>query len=276
MKNILRCEISSNMLKTIAVIAMVIDHIGFYFSAIIPTPIYSICRFVGRISMPIFVYLIVQGFFHTKNYKKYILRMGVLAVVTQILITILMIINIKIVPEYTVARQVYLNGNILFSFVICLGVLKLLHEDILVKKWAYTKNMSLKIILVAAILIATMFMPLDYGIEVVILSMLMYYIEKFRIKLMIEKNNKAISVKSILLNSANEDKIKIIYLSLILLSISTLIIYFNASWAVIFSIIPIGLYNMERGKNSLKYLYYVVFPLHHILLYSIAILITLT
>ena len=276
MKNILRCGISSNVLKTIAVIAMVIDHIGFYFSSTIPVTIYTICRYIGRIAMPIFVYLLVQGFFNTKNFKKYMLRMGILAVITQVLITILMIVNMKLVPEYVSAKQVYLNGNILFSFVISLGVMKLLHEDILVKKWAYTKNISLKIISVAIILIVAIFIPLDYGIEAVILSILMYYIEKFRIKLMLEKNNRVVSVKSILLNSINEENIKTIYLGLLLLSISMLIMYFNSSWMVLFSIIPIGLYNMERGKYKLKYLYYIVFSLQHILLYSAALLITLT
>ena len=276
MKNILRCGISSNVLKTIAIIAMVIDHIGFYFSSMIPMPIYATCRYIGRIAMPIFVYLLVQGFFHTKNFKKYITRMSILAVITQLLITILMIVNIKLIPVYTSAKQVYLNGNILFSFVISLGVMKLLHEDILIKKWAYTKNMSLKIILVAVILISTLFIPLDYGIEVVILSVLMYYIEKLRIKLMIEKNNKAVSVKSILLNTVNDEKIKIIYLTLILLSIFTLIMYFNASWTVLLATLPIALYNMEKGKFNMKYIYYIIFPLQHVLLYSVAMLITLT
>ena len=276
MRNILRCGISSNVLKTIAIIAMVIDHIGFYFSSMIPMPIYATCRYIGRIAMPIFVYLLVQGFFHTKNFKKYITRMSILAVITQLLITILMLVNIKLIPVYTSAKQVYLNGNILFSFVISLGVMKLLHKDILIKKWAYTKNMSLKIILVAVILISTLFIPLDYGIEVVILSVLMYYIEKLRIKLMIEKNNNAVSVKSILLNTINDEKIKIIYLTLILLSIFTLIMYFDVSWTVLIAILPIALYNMERGKLNMKYVYYVIFPLQHVLLYSVAMLITLT
>ena len=59
MKNIIKSGINSNMLKTIAIIAMVIDHIGFYFSFALPEVIYSICRGVGRMAMPIFVYLLI-------------------------------------------------------------------------------------------------------------------------------------------------------------------------------------------------------------------------
>ena len=75
MISILKLGINSNMLKTIAIIAMVIDHIAFYFSPVLPNGIYVLSRALGRIAMPIFVYILVQGFFHTKNYKKYILRM---------------------------------------------------------------------------------------------------------------------------------------------------------------------------------------------------------
>ena len=85
--------------------------------------------------MPIFVYLLVQGFFYTKSLKKYVIRLSIFAIITQILITILMFVNIKFIPSYTVAKQVYTNGNILFTFVISITILKLLHEDILIKKW---------------------------------------------------------------------------------------------------------------------------------------------
>ena len=224
MKNILKYGINSNMLKAIAVLAMVIDHIGFYFVSLIPTFVYIMCRYVGRIAMPIFVYMIVQGFFHTKSFKKYVCRMSIFAVVTQIFITILMFLNIKYLPLYTSAKQVYTNGNILFSFVIALCILKLIHEKIIVQKWTYNKNLSLKILLIAVICIATILIPLDYGVEVVILSILMYYVEKFRIQILIEKNKENVSIKNVLLNSLSDAKIKSIYLSLILIILSTLIL----------------------------------------------------
>lgn len=276
MKNILKHGINSNVLKTIAIIAMVIDHMGFYFSAMIPTVVYVICRYIGRIAMPIFVYLLVQGFFHTKNFKKYISRMGLLAVITQILITLAMIVNIKYVPSYTSAKQVYITGNILFSFVINLAVLKLLHEDVIIKKWTYNKNLSLKICIIAVVFLACIFIPLDYGIEVVVLSVFMYYLEKFRINIMLQKSSNNMSIKGVLLNNISESKMQMIYTSLILLILLSLVLCFNAIWTVLFAVIPIALYNGERGKINLKYVYYIIFPVQHILLYSLAMIITLT
>ncbi len=276
MKNILKTGISSNMLKNIAIIAMVIDHIGFYFSASISPAIYIICRAIGRIAMPIFVYLLVQGFFHTKDYKKYVIRMGIFAVITQILVTILMAINIKYIPGYISAKQVYITGNILFSFVIALFVLKLLHEDVLIKKWEYNKNLSLKVIIIATIFILCAFIPLDYDLPVLILSMLMYYLEKFRIKLLIEKSRGNISIRNILLNNLSEEKIKMLYIGILLPILSVLVIYFGASWTTLLAIIPIALYNGDRGKTNLKNIYYILFPLQHALLYSLAMIIALT
>ncbi|MBQ8043554.1 MAG: hypothetical protein IJ272_05325 [Clostridia bacterium] len=271
MKNVLRHGINSNVLKTIAIIAMVIDHIGFYFYPSLPTVVYTICRYTGRIAMPIFVYLLVQGFFHTKNFKKYIFRLGIFAVITQILVTILMLVNIKYVPDYTSAKQVYTTGNILFTFVISMVVLKLLHEDVLIKKWDYNKNLSLKIILIAVIFVASIFIPLDYGIEVLILSILMYYIEKFKIQLYIEKSRGYNSIKNIFLNNISDSRIKMLYLSLILFALTTLVVYFNSYWSVLLGVVPIALYNGERGEINMKYVYYITFPLQHAMLYLLAL-----
>ena len=275
MISILKRGINSNMLKTIALIAMVIDHIGFYFSPALATPIYTICRYIGRIAMPIFVYLLVQGFFHTKSFKKYVIRLSIFAIITQILITILMFINVKFVPNYTVAKQVYTNGNILFTFVISIIILKLLYEEILIKKWDYNKNLSLKIITITIIVIISILIPIDYGIEAVVLSILLYYIEKFKIQVYLDKSKSNLSVKNLLLNNISDKQIKTVYLLLILFSIITIVVCFNANWTIIFSIIPIALYNNERGKINLKYVYYITFPLQHTILYLIAML-TLT
>ena len=276
MKNIFKSGINSNMLKTIAIIAMVIDHIGFYFVSSLPTSVYVVCRAVGRIAMPIFVYLLVQGFFHTKNFKRYILRMSGVAIITQLLITTFMFINIKLVPAYASAKQVYTTGNILFSFALSLATLKILHEDILIKKWDHNKNLSLKIILVAVVFIASIFIPIDYGKEVLVLSTLMYYIEKFRVKILIEKSKGSASIKNIILNIVADNKLKLIYLALIFLAISSLTVYFNAYWTVILAIVPIALYDGERGRINMKYVYYITFPLQHILLYLVAMMMTLT
>lgn len=66
-------------LKIIAVISMTIDHIG-----AVLLPQYLILRVMGRIAFPIYCFLLVNGFFHTSNVKRYIARLGVFAIISEV------------------------------------------------------------------------------------------------------------------------------------------------------------------------------------------------
>lgn len=70
--------LSGTHLKIIAVIAMLIDHM-----AIVLFPGISmlglVMRLIGRISAPIFFFLIAEGYAHTRSFSNYLLRMGIFA-----------------------------------------------------------------------------------------------------------------------------------------------------------------------------------------------------
>lgn len=65
--------LNSDHLKTIAALCMVLDHIKYYFSDTYNIPFYF--GWFGRIVLPVFVFMTVQGFIHTSNLKKYLLRL---------------------------------------------------------------------------------------------------------------------------------------------------------------------------------------------------------
>lgn len=274
MKRLFMNALSSNMLKTIALCAMVIDHSGFYFEPFLPNTIYAICRIVGRVAMPLFTYLLVQGFFHTKNYNKYLIRIIICAVVTQLVITICMLTNFRFVPEYTTI--IYRTGNILFTFTLSLALMKLLHEPNLIRKWDYNKNMSLKVLGSIGIFAVAQFVPMDYGVEVVILTMLFYFVERLKLSVLIQRSGPVTNIKSILSKGMSEEKIHLIYLALILFSLTITAIYYTNNFYLLLAIMPIALYSGEKGNNSkfCKYSYYVIFPLHHAILYLGAMLFT--
>lgn len=69
----------NDILKVVAMVTMLIDHIGYLFF-----PSMMIFRTIGRIAFPIFAYLIGVGYDHTSSLKKYILRLFIFALVTQI------------------------------------------------------------------------------------------------------------------------------------------------------------------------------------------------
>ena len=75
---------NSLTLKLIAIITMTLDHIAIFFFKS-NSPIYYSLRAVGRISFPIFAFLLTVGYFHTKNLKKYLGRLISFALITEII-----------------------------------------------------------------------------------------------------------------------------------------------------------------------------------------------
>lgn len=88
--------ISQEGLKLIACAAMLIDHIGYEIlyplysmSTVVHEPgllynIYLLCRCIGRLAFPIFAFLLVEGIHHTRDRKKYALRLALGAVMSEL------------------------------------------------------------------------------------------------------------------------------------------------------------------------------------------------
>lgn len=79
---------NSSQIRTLAIILMVIDHIGMTFF-----PQHLIFRLIGRLAFPLFAWLIANGFKHTKNVYKYLGRLIILAFISQYPFQLFMGIN---------------------------------------------------------------------------------------------------------------------------------------------------------------------------------------
>ncbi|MBP5266824.1 MAG: hypothetical protein J6Z06_08410, partial [Lachnospiraceae bacterium] len=90
-----RKEITAATLKWIAVITMIIDHFGASILEAwmtrstlpyIPSMgfIDLLIRAVGRLAFPIFIFLMVEGLYHTRNRWKYLGRLVLLAVISEV------------------------------------------------------------------------------------------------------------------------------------------------------------------------------------------------
>ena len=66
-------------LKLIAMISMVFDHVGDNF---FPDQVWM--RVIGRIAMPIFAFCLAEGFAHTRSRSRYIRRMALFALISEI------------------------------------------------------------------------------------------------------------------------------------------------------------------------------------------------
>jgi len=72
-------SVNAFALKLIAAGCMLADHAAYVFPDTFP-PWF---RWIGRIAFPIFAYMIAQGCVHTRDIRKYLLRLGALAVISE-------------------------------------------------------------------------------------------------------------------------------------------------------------------------------------------------
>ncbi|MEG2310929.1 MAG: TraX family protein [Clostridia bacterium] len=246
-------NLTSNTLKIIAICTMILDHIALYFHFLMPANIYLICRAIGRISMPIFVFLLIEGFFHTKDIKKYIIRLISIAIITQIAISIISYVNIIYVPNYII--NVYKELNIVFSLSLTMALICLIDKKDILPVNIITK--ILRISLIFIILVLFIVLPIDYQLNVPLMAIGLYIAYKI-------KDSKK-------LNNINIVNKLLVSTSIILPSI------LQGFW-VIFT--PLALpfifvYNNKLGYKStlIKKMFYLSFFMQHILLYILSLLI---
>ena len=105
---------SGNKLKIIACITMLIDHIGFLLF-----PKVMLLRYIGRISLPLFAFLIAEGCLHTRSKLRYFLSIFSMAIFCQ---------SVYVIEDLLDGRISSLYLNILFTFafsiLICCAYIK--------------------------------------------------------------------------------------------------------------------------------------------------------
>ncbi len=95
---------SAFVLRLLACICMLADHIGILVGS-------NVLRAIGRMAMPLFAFLIYNGFIHTSNRSRYALRLFVFAVISQV--------PYCLFGGYSLLGK----GNVLFSLLLGLLVL---------------------------------------------------------------------------------------------------------------------------------------------------------
>lgn len=121
-----RLQTTSMMLHVMAMVFMLCDHL---WGTVISGNEWLTC--IGRLTFPIFAFMIVEGYFHTKSLKKYVIRLLIFAVISEIPF------NLAIG-----SRLFYpMHQNVLWSFLISIG---LIYLNELVKK---IKRNKLRIII---------------------------------------------------------------------------------------------------------------------------------
>ena len=93
-------------LKTISLTAMVTDHATVAFPDVFPLWF----RAVGRLAMPIFVYLLAEGFRHTKAREKFLVRLLVFALISEIPYDLVMGNAVNFAANTNIFYTLFLGG----------------------------------------------------------------------------------------------------------------------------------------------------------------------
>ncbi len=136
--------ITTTTLRHIAMAAMLCDHL---WATIVPGNAWL--TWVGRIAFPIFAYLTAQGYFHTGNFKKYLGRMALFALISELPFN-LMYTGLWIFP---------FHQNVLWSFVLVLLAMKSL--DAIKRKLPLWLAVPLRIAVVFAFVLLAQLLMVD-------------------------------------------------------------------------------------------------------------------
>lgn len=248
-----RWGLSGSTLKLIAVLTMLVDHTGatvlarmlltqhYVHTAEHVAPImnyadynklyviYAVMRSIGRIAFPIFCFLLVEGFHKTRNVKKYALRLGCFALLSEIPFDLAF--NARVLE--------FSYQNVFFT--LFLGLLTVMAVDwaFVKKKWAENRTvnrligLTLSAVFLVAGCLAAHFLKTDYAARGVLCIMALYATSKWKPVQMI---------------------------------VGALSFLWELPAPAAF--LPMAFYNGKRGLN-LKYVFYAFYPVHLLLLYLI-------
>lgn len=230
--------LSGSWLKLIAVVCMLIDHLAAFYLFKLPvmhtelfmlghhavTPLLMM-RLVGRLAFPIFAFLIVEGFLHTRSRVRYGRNLLIFALLSEL-------------PWNLIHSGTwhYPSQNVFFTLL--LGYLGLCALE-------YFKDDSRGLLAsLLGLLVASVLMRADYGCSGYGFILLLYVLRENRILQAI--------IGSCVLGSR---------------------------WIAGLAFIPINMYNGERGfvKGPVaKYLFYLFYPLHLLVIYLLRVYMPLT
>lgn len=241
---------TSNTLKLIAIILMVIDHMG-YIVEPFSYDIYIIMRLIGRIAFPLFIFVLSESIYFTKSKIKLLNRLFVFSLISEI--------SFNLYFNYLVTNNgIFTSHNIFFTFSIGLILIILIEAIIKNKKIIF----PLIFLVLIGFIISELFIDIysylfsfisacDYGF-IGVISLVILYFEKKSFP-----------------NTTSGKNLRIITIMLMCFLLYNISLYF---FFAIISLVLIWFYNGEKGKGN-KYFFYLFYPVHLLILSLIYIII---
>ena len=277
--NQIRKGLSAHNLKLICITSMFIDHIAavlimrwiaeggnwdtaFMGTGITVYQLYRIFKSIGRLALPMYCFFLVEGFFHTRNRRKYASRLLVFALISEIPFDWAFNTYPKITPSGIINLMPELGHQNIF-FTLFIGFMMMWGMDE-IRKRIDTLNISTNFIkllfkgiaflfiLIAASVTATV-LKTDY-VSICIIAIAAIYVVY-------------------LPNGSDSKPVKL--RQMIGFALGTLVLCMASSLGHFgfFALIPMYLYNGQRGRQN-KYFFYAFYPVHLLLLAIVGMLLS--
>lgn len=234
---------SAFVLKIIALISMACDHTSYLIYEK-----FSFLNYIGRLAFPIFAFQISEGYIHTKNLKRYFLRLFLFALISQ--------------APFALFRSSYFTSfslNVFFTLffgLTAIAIFDMFHKIECKDKFMHYLNDLFGILCIISLAVIAQVSHCDYGAYGVVIIFVFYLFKNHKILM-----NIAFIICTILYQLKN------------LLLFNT---YFKTYLLiVIFTCLPlvfIDLYNGKKGKD-IKYVLYLFYPIHLLILYALTFIV---
>ncbi|CEQ19971.1 F pilin acetylation protein [[Clostridium] sordellii] len=226
---------SNFTLKIMAIIFMAMDHIYTYMNVALNNQVPIWFGYLGKLAAPIFFYLIVEGFYHTRSKNKYMQRifsMGILMIIVDLLFKI--------------------HNNIFLSLGFAIAMLSMIEQAKLSQKGS--KKRIINIILAISFGVLGLFTEASlYGVGMVLIF---YFLREKKVAMTL-----AYIVFSLagIIGFIGPNFIEAAFL-------------WDYQWMMVFAIIPILMYNGKLGISNkfIKWMFYWFYPIHLIIIVLIA------
>lgn len=199
---------------------------------------YNIMRLVGRIAFPIFCFLLYEGFMHTSDIRRYLLRVGLCALVSEIPFNLIA----SKADTGTVSLFYPKLQNTVFTLFLALlmlyGMRCLEVKEFSLK--AAMRQMLGQVLCVLAACVVAILARTDYSYFGILLVAVFYYC----------RNSKTMQI------------------------ILGCIVFLGTNIASLLAFVPIAMYNgtLIRSKKF-KYFFYIFYPAHLLVLYLLSLLV---
>lgn len=231
--------LNSFVLHLLAMALMLADHL---WAIGVPS---DLLTWLGRLAFPLFAFMLVEGYFHTRNLKKYLLRLLITALISEIPFNLL-----------CSGRLFYpIHQNVIWTFLLALLCIHVIEKVRHRGKWWLTVLVGAAVSLMGFLLgILTMIDYYGYG---VLIALVFYVFHGRRWYCFV---GQAIALWYITWEMMGGLVVPI--------EIGTWKFELSQQGMSVLALIPIWLYNGQQGPYNrwIRYFYYAFYPLHMLIL----------